>query len=392
MVFHPFHIVERSPWPLTGSLRALIFTTGLVELMHTRNRTLLTLGLIITLLTIYQWWRDVTREATFQGHHTSIVKTGIKWGIILFIAREVLFFFRFFWAFFHASLAPNIELGAIWPPQGLSPFNPYHIPLLNTTILLASGVTITWAHHRILEKNYTRAFNSLNLTIALGVYFSSLQAFEYIEAPFSIPDRIYGTTFYISTGFHGLHVLIGTTFLAINRARIFNGHLRANHHFRFEAAAWYWHFVDVVWLFLYTFVYWWSFYLVSIKSTFNFQLKSSNKNKIIKFIILSLLLANTVIAVSFFLRKKTLLDKEKTTPFECGFDPHLIPRIPFSLRFFKLAIIFLIFDIEIALILPLPLINSSMSTIFLNSSTLIVSIILVGLLYEWNQGSLDWIK
>jgi len=275
MAFHPFHLVERSPWPLTGSLRAFILTIGLIKIIHQNNISLLLLRFTFTLLTIYQWWRDITREATIQGHHTLIVKKGIKWGIILFIISEILFFFRFFWAFFHARLAPDIELGIVWPPQGIIPFNPYHIPLLNTTILLASGVTVTWSHHSILEKNYQSALYSLFLTVFLGVYFSILQAFEYIEAPFTISDSIYGTTFFVATGFHGLHVLIGTTFLAVNILRMFNGQFRNQHHFRFEAAAWYWHFVDVVWLFLYTFVYWWAFYFISITSTFNFQLKSS---------------------------------------------------------------------------------------------------------------------
>jgi len=259
MAFHPFHLVERRPWPLTGSLRALMLTTGLINFIHNFKLTLLILSIIGILLTIYQWWRDVTREATFQGLHTSIVKIGIKWGIILFIVSEILFFFRFFWAFFHARLSPDIELGISWPPTGISTFNPYHIPLLNTTILLSSGATVTWSHHSIIEGNYKRAFNSLLLTIILGIYFTSLQAFEYIEAPFRIRDSVFGTTFFVATGFHGLHVLVGTTFLAVNLIRIYKGHLSNNHHFRFEAAAWYWHFVDVVWLFLYTFVYWWVF-------------------------------------------------------------------------------------------------------------------------------------
>uniref|UniRef100_UPI0030DF25F3 cytochrome c oxidase subunit III n=1 Tax=Poecilochirus davydovae TaxID=3128885 RepID=UPI0030DF25F3 len=259
MAFHPFHLVERSPWPLTGSLSALMLTTGLIDFMHNSKMNLLMMGLLFTLMTMYQWWRDITREATFQGYHTLIVKNGMKWGMILFILSEILFFFSFFWAFFHASLSPDIELGMVWPPSGITPFNPYHIPLLNTTILLASGVTITWSHHSILEKNYSSAFNGLMVTVILGIYFSILQAFEYIEAPFTISDSIYGTTFYVATGFHGLHVLIGTTFLMVNLIRMFNGHFSSNHHFSFEAAAWYWHFVDVVWLFLYTFVYWWSF-------------------------------------------------------------------------------------------------------------------------------------
>jgi cytochrome c oxidase subunit 3 len=257
MTFHPFHLVERSPWPLVGSLRALILTTSLIEIIHLNKKILLILRFIMLYLTMLQWWRDIIREATFQGLHTLPVKKGIKWGITLFILSEILFFFSFFWSFFHASLAPDLSLGLIWPPQNITPFNPYHIPLLNTTILLARGATVTWAHHTLLTKNYKQRYYRLALTVTLGVYFSTLQAFEYLEAPFSLTDRIYGTTFFVSTGFHGLHVLIGTTFLLINNFRIHKGHLRQNHHFSFEAAAWYWHFVDVVWLFLYTFVYWW---------------------------------------------------------------------------------------------------------------------------------------
>jgi len=259
MSFHPYHLVERRPWPLTGALSAFILTRGLINIIHNHAPLLVIGGVYFTIFTIYQWWRDITREATFQGCHTLIVKRGIKWGISLFILREVLFFFRFFWAFFHARLSPDVELGILWPPTGISAFNPYHVPLLNTTTLLASGVTITWAHHRLLNKDYHACFSSLRLTVILGVYFTILQAFEYIEAPFTIADRIYGTTFFVATGFHGLHVLIGTSFLRVNLLRITLGHLSNNHHFSFEAAAWYWHFVDVVWLFLYTFVYWWTF-------------------------------------------------------------------------------------------------------------------------------------
>lgn len=254
---HPFHLVDQRPWPLTGALGALTVTSGVIQWFHINDISLFFIGNIITLLTIYQWWRDISREGTFQGLHTLIVSFGLRWGIILFIVSEVFFFISFFWAFFHSSLSPTIELGSTWPPIGINPFNPFQIPLLNTAILLTSGVSITWAHHRLIIGNYSQTTQGLFFTIILGVYFSILQAYEYIEAPFSIADSVYGTTFFVATGFHGLHVLIGTTFLLICLIRHLNFHFSKTHHFGFEAAAWYWHFVDVVWLFLYISIYWW---------------------------------------------------------------------------------------------------------------------------------------
>lgn len=254
---HSFHLVDYRPWPLTISLGLLTLTSGIVKWFHLYNINLFFLGIFIICLTAYQWWRDVSRERTFQGLHTLSVITGIRWGIILFITSEVFFFISFFWAFFHRRLAPSIELGNIWPPLGIYSFNPIQIPLLNTAILLASGVTITWAHHRIIENNHTQRTQGLLLTIILGVYFSFLQAYEYIEAPFTIADNVYGSTFYIATGFHGIHVLVGSSFLLVCLMRHLNYHFSRAHHFGFEAAAWYWHFVDIVWLFLYIVVYWW---------------------------------------------------------------------------------------------------------------------------------------
>lgn len=254
---HPFHLVNFSPWPLTGAIRTFTLVSGLVKWFHQYNINLFILGLIITLLTIYQWWRDISREGTFQGLHTICVINGLKWGIILFIVSEIFFFISFFWRFFHRSLSPNIELGINWPPIGIIPFNPFQIPLLNTLILLTSGITVTWTHHSLIENNYSQTTIRLIFTVILGIYFTILQAYEYIEAPFSIADSIYGSTFFIATGFHGLHVLIGTTFLLICLFRHLNFHFSSSHHFGFEAAAWYWHFVDVVWLFLYISIYWW---------------------------------------------------------------------------------------------------------------------------------------
>lgn len=254
---HPFHLVSVSPWPLTGALGALFLTLGTVQCFHSSNNILIKIGVFTIALTIYQWWRDVTRESTFQGRHSFKVSKGIRWGIILFITSEIFFFISFFWAFFHSSLSPNIELGISWPPKGIYPFNPLKIPLLNTIILLSSGVTITWAHHALLKNNFSQINQSLLITISLGIYFTILQGYEYLEASFSIADSIFGASFFIATGFHGLHVIIGTIFIIVSASRGYALHFSSNHHFGFEAAAWYWHFVDVVWLFLYITIYWW---------------------------------------------------------------------------------------------------------------------------------------
>nr|QXG19063.1 cytochrome c oxidase subunit III [Drosophila ananassae]QXG19466.1 cytochrome c oxidase subunit III [Drosophila parapallidosa] len=254
---HPFHLVDYSPWPLTGAIGAMTTVSGMVKWFHQYDISLFFLGNVITILTVYQWWRDVSREGTYQGLHTYAVTIGLRWGMILFILSEVLFFVSFFWAFFHSSLSPAIELGASWPPMGIISFNPFQIPLLNTAILLASGVTVTWAHHSLMENNHSQTTQGLFFTVLLGVYFTILQAYEYIEAPFTIADSVYGSTFFMATGFHGIHVLIGTTFLLVCLLRHLNNHFSKNHHFGFEAAAWYWHFVDVVWLFLYITIYWW---------------------------------------------------------------------------------------------------------------------------------------
>ena len=257
MTRNPFHLVEFSPWPIIGGAAAFTLTTGLTAWFHGYGTTALILGLTITIIVIIQWWRDVIREATFQGFHTSKVSEGIRLGIILFITSEVLFFFAFFWAFFHRRLAPTPELGSIWPPVGISPINPFSIPLLNTGVLLASGVRVTYAHHALTAGEWKSGVQGLAITVALGMYFTFLQAEEYLEAPFSIADRVYGSTFFVATGFHGLHVLIGSAFLIVCLIRHLFFHFSTSHHFGFEAAAWYWHFVDVVWLFLYLCIYWW---------------------------------------------------------------------------------------------------------------------------------------
>lgn len=255
-VRQPYHLVNIRPWPLTSSLGALFLTRGLVLWFSRRDSSLLGVGLLSVGLSMLQWWRDVIREGTLQGAHTKRVQLGLRAGMLLFIVSEVMFFFSFFWAYFHSRLSPRWELGRVWPPVRVTPFDPLQIPLLNTTILLASGVRVTWAHFSLLRDNHREALYRLLVTVGLGVYFSALQGLEYFEATFTVADSVYGSTFFIATGFHGLHVVIGTTFLMVCRVRAYYAHFSPQHHFGFEAAAWYWHFVDVVWLFLFLSVYW----------------------------------------------------------------------------------------------------------------------------------------
>lgn len=255
---HSFHLVSIRPWPIIISFRLLNNLISTIMWFHKINYFIL-LSIPCTLICIYQWWRDVTREATYQGSHTLTVYQGLRLGIILFIISEIFFFISFFWAYFHSSLAPSIEIGQLWPPLGIKPFNPFDIPLINTIILISSGITVTWTHHSILNKNFSERYKRLIFTIILGIYFTLLQLIEYLESPFTISDSIYGSTFFIATGFHGLHVIIGTLFLIICFYRINLLHFSKFHHFGFEAAAWYWHFVDVVWLFLYISIYWWRY-------------------------------------------------------------------------------------------------------------------------------------
>ena len=254
---HPFHLVNRSPWPLLRAIFAISLTVGRLNYFYYFNVSLLSWSLFGLFVVSGQWWRDVSREGTYLGQHSIVVELGLRWGIILFICSEVFFFVSFFWSFFYSRLAPRIELGRRWPPLGIQPFNPIGVPLLNRLVLLVSGISVTWAHHSILSQAHTQAFQGLVLTVVLGYYFSFLQALEYWEASFCIRDGAYGRLFFIATGFHGLHVLIGTKFLLVGVCRLRGGIFRSAHHTGFETAAWYWHFVDVVWLFLYIWIYIW---------------------------------------------------------------------------------------------------------------------------------------
>ena len=256
---HPFHIVDPRPWPLTGSVGAFLFINGIVSSFHKFGISLLLLGFALIVLTITQWWRDICREATLQGKHTMKVEEGIRLGITLFITSEVFFFVAFFWAFFHSSLRPNVEVGNTWPPTYIMPIGPFDVPLLNTTVLLSRGAAITWAHIAMLRAKWIEANIRLGLTFSLGLLFTILQWGEYISCSFTMADSIYGSTFFLATGFHGLHVIIGTVFIGAIWGRLLLGHFSDKHHFGFEGRAWYWHFVDVVWLFLFLCVYWWGY-------------------------------------------------------------------------------------------------------------------------------------
>jgi len=257
--YFPFHLVDPSPWPILLSFSLLNLTIGAVAYMHgfSYGGSILTLGFILTTYGMILWFRDVVIEASYLGHHTTEVKHGLMLGVLLFIVSEVFAFLSVFWAFFHSSLSPSIEIGGSWPPVGITPLDPFAIPLLNTFLLLSSGAFITYGHHALIAGNRKAAIDGVILTIILAVIFTALQYFEYSEAGFTISDGVYGSAFYASTGLHGFHVIIGTIFIAVALMRIINYQLTTKHHNGFEASILYWHFVDVVWLFLFVAVYFW---------------------------------------------------------------------------------------------------------------------------------------
>jgi len=266
---HPFHLVNPSPWPIFTALFLLINVFCLVSFLHDELihpcifiYFLQIFSIPIFIICIIAWFNDIILESTFEGHHTIRVQTGLRYGIALFIVSEILFFFAFFWAFFHSSISPSIFIGNIWPPIGINALHTWRLPFLNTLILLSSGISVTWAHRAIINNSKTindriHSLLALFITILYGIIFTFIQRFEYIHANFLINDGIYATTFYSTTGLHGLHVLIGTIFLIVCLLRHLNYHFTYDHHFGLEAAIWYWHFVDVVWLFLFVSIYWW---------------------------------------------------------------------------------------------------------------------------------------
>jgi cytochrome c oxidase subunit 3 len=256
---HPFHLVSPSPWPFNTSFSLLVLTFSAVLTFQSFTYTvdILLVGLICVILSMSLWFRDVISEGTYLGNHTLAVQKGLNMGIGLFIVSEALFFLAIFWAFFHSALSPSIELGANWPPLGIDAINPFELPLLNTVLLLSSGVTVTYAHHSLIQGNRSGALKGLLYTVVLAIIFTAFQAVEYTVSSFTISDGTYTSCFYFGTGFHGLHVIIGTAFLYVGLWRLLAYHLTENHHLGLESGILYWHFVDLVWIFLYISVYYW---------------------------------------------------------------------------------------------------------------------------------------
>ena len=255
---HPYHMVAPSPWPAIGSLAALVTAFGAIWAMQGGPIWLFVQGILILLWVFYRWWRDVVIEARGGVDHTDTVRHGLRMGMVLFIASEVMFFFAFFWAYFNATV-PFLSAVAhdVWPPEGGVPLDPWSVPFLNTVILRSSGATVTRAHHMVRLGDNKRAARWILLTVLLAMSFTGFQAYEYVHATFAFTGGIYSSTFYLATGFHGFHVIIGTIFLIVCWFRARAGHFTPELHVGFEAAAWYWHIVDVVWLFLFASIYWW---------------------------------------------------------------------------------------------------------------------------------------
>lgn len=257
---HSFHLVTISPWPIYTALSVGCLVLGIAFFFHNYSAFCFSTiyhALELLLLGVALWWRDVIREGSLEGQHTKKVQRGLTLGIVLFIVSEVLFFFAFFWSYFYFSFNPLDELESIWPPLGIDFIKPFELPLFNTIILLCSGATVTWTHHAILAGKRYEAVISLLTTVVLGYFFLEMQLLEYTSASFSISDSVYGSIFYLMTGFHGAHVFIGACFLTVCLFRLVFNHFSLNQHIGFEAAAWYWHFVDIVWILLFFIVYIW---------------------------------------------------------------------------------------------------------------------------------------
>ena len=254
---NPYHLVDQSAWPLVMSLGALVVALGLALFVHDHGLWTLGAGLVLVVYALYGWLKDVVHEATIQKKHNAFVQKGLRYGMVLFITTEALLFAGFFWGFFDASLFPSSAIGGVWPPASIEPIDPFKIPYLNTLLLLLSTTSLTWSHSALLEGRMKESAQALLVTIALGLLFTGVQIYEFVEAPFTFQDGVYASHFYMLTGFHGAHVIVGTLFLGVCWIRLKQGHFTPTQHMGFEAAAWYWHFVDVVWLLVFVFLYWW---------------------------------------------------------------------------------------------------------------------------------------
>jgi cytochrome c oxidase subunit 3 len=255
----PYHLVDPSPWPIVGALGGFLVVFGIILAAHFGSYVVLIGGVVVVLATMFGWWRDVVKESRTPGMHSPIVRLGMRYGMTLFIASEVMFFVGFFWSYFNFLIFPETQGNGqtVWPPTNVHTFDPFHLPFLNTMILLLSGTTVTWAHHALLEGDRKGLIRGLGITILLGLTFTMCQAIEYSHAPFAFSGGgVYSSVFFLATGFHGFHVIVGTAFLIVCWFRARDGQFTVERHFGFEAAAWYWHFVDVVWLFLFVCIYW----------------------------------------------------------------------------------------------------------------------------------------
>lgn len=256
---HLFHIVDPSPWPIISAFSSFFLLSGLAFYMH---RIMLGgyfffFSFIILLMVVFFWFLDIIQEATYAGHHSLAVRMGLRYGFLIFIVSEIMLFFGFFWAFFHSSFCPSILLGAQWPPVGIVIIPVLDFPLFNTALLIISGLSVTWAHRGIAMGSFRESIDSFLVTIFLGFLFVILQMFEYYEAFFNLSDSVYASTFYMLTGLHGMHVIIGASFIAICFIRLLQRHFITSHYLGFIFAVWYWHFVDVVWILLFLSVYCW---------------------------------------------------------------------------------------------------------------------------------------
>lgn len=257
---HPFHILPPSALPFLTAIFTFSFLFSTVQYFH--NGWTEFVGLTLTfsvpalLITLAYWFFSIHQEAN-EGFHTKKVRWNLLHGVMLFITSEVMLFFSIFWAFFHSSMSPTVAIYCTWPPVGIEIIDPWALPLLNTVILLSSGVSLTYAHRALANAEYESVSLGLSITLWYGILFTGIQLFEYINSPFSINDSVYGSVFFLATGFHGLHVIIGSIMLLITLIRNGLRQITATQHVGFIASAWYWHFVDVVWLFLFISIYWW---------------------------------------------------------------------------------------------------------------------------------------